>query len=149
MISCTEFIPLYSELFKYLEKKGGKEEVMTYWEYISDVYIAPRLGCEVKAKGMAGCFSYWSKSLNEEACDFTMVYDEETRTFSIDMHKCPSKAMLLALDYMEPYHDYCGHCAVLYARQLEKYGIMTECFDLSHVCEAKCYWRYKYKESRL
>lgn len=25
MISCTEFIPLYSELFKFLEKAGGYE----------------------------------------------------------------------------------------------------------------------------
>ena len=34
MISCTEFIPLYSELFKYLETIGGKEEVLKYWNYI-------------------------------------------------------------------------------------------------------------------
>ena len=25
MISCTEFIPAYSELFKFLEAQGGKE----------------------------------------------------------------------------------------------------------------------------
>jgi len=35
MISCTEFIPAYSELFKYLEKKGGKEAVEAYWRHIS------------------------------------------------------------------------------------------------------------------
>ena len=27
MISCTEFIPAYSELFKFLEAKGGGEAV--------------------------------------------------------------------------------------------------------------------------
>ena len=33
MISCTEFIPVYSELFKYLEEeKGGHDEVVRYWE---------------------------------------------------------------------------------------------------------------------
>ena len=36
MISCTEFIPLYSEFFKYLEKEGGHDAVLTYWHYISD-----------------------------------------------------------------------------------------------------------------
>ena len=28
MISCTEFIPAYSELFRYLEERGGREEVV-------------------------------------------------------------------------------------------------------------------------
>ena len=35
MISCTEFIPAYSELFKFIEKKGGKQAVVKYWETIS------------------------------------------------------------------------------------------------------------------
>ena len=39
MISCTEFIPSYSELFKYLEKRGGKEEVVRFWEYLSDNFL--------------------------------------------------------------------------------------------------------------
>ena len=35
MISCTEFIPLYSEFFKYLDKDGGHDAVMEYWNYLS------------------------------------------------------------------------------------------------------------------
>ena len=31
MIPCTDFIPAYSELFKYLEKRGGKEAVLGFW----------------------------------------------------------------------------------------------------------------------
>ena len=31
MISCTEFIPLYSEFFKFLEKRGGYDEVLRYY----------------------------------------------------------------------------------------------------------------------
>ena len=36
MISCTEFIPAYSELFKYIEEIDGEEGVLKYWEHISD-----------------------------------------------------------------------------------------------------------------
>ena len=37
MISCTEFIPLYSEFFKYLAKNcGGDEAVHEYWNYLAD-----------------------------------------------------------------------------------------------------------------
>ena len=39
MISCTEFIPLYSEFFKYLENRGGHDFVMDYWIHISDTFI--------------------------------------------------------------------------------------------------------------
>ena len=81
MISCTEFIPLYSELFKYLEEKGGKAEVINYWEHISDEYVVPSLGKEIEKHGLKGCWNYWSKSLNEEACDFTMTCDEENNYF--------------------------------------------------------------------
>ena len=34
MISCTEFIPSYSELFTYLENKHGRDEVDRFWEYL-------------------------------------------------------------------------------------------------------------------
>ncbi len=145
MISCTEFIPLYSELFQFLESLGGKEEVVRYWEYVSDKYVADRLGEAVAAHGIRGCWEYWSKSLNEEACDFEMSIDEEAGTFSIDMQHCPSKGRLNDLTYMEPYHDYCGHCALLYARQLKKYGIEMVTCDLSRTDRAQCRLEYKQK----
>ena len=145
MVSCTEFIPLYSELFKYLEERGGHDEVVRYWEYISDTYVADLLGKEVEGKGLRGCWDYWAKSLNEEACDFRMELDEKEGCFSIDMRYCPSRGRLNAYEHMEPYHDYCGHCAVLYARQLEKFGIYSSEFDMSKVSEAKCFECYKIK----
>lgn len=123
MVSCTEFIPLYSELFKYLEKKNGKKEVIKYWEYVSDNFVEPRLGEEMKKNGLKGCWNYWNKSLNEEACNFSMTYDAENNFFEIDMKGCPSKGMLNKLGYTEPYHDYCGHCDLLYSRVGKRYGI--------------------------
>ena len=143
MISCTEFIPMYSELFNYLEERGGKAEVEAYWDYISDNYTAAFLGKEVKEHGIRGCWNYWSKSLNEEACDFTMTLDEEKGTFAIYMHKCPSKGHLLEYEHVEPYHDYCGHCPALYDRCLERFGIRPYDHDYSEVDKAKCVLKYK------
>ena len=137
MISCTEFIPLYSELFQYIEDRRGKEGVIKYWEYISDAYVAPRLGAEVEKHGMRGCWEYWSKSLNEEAADFTMTFDPDAEEFSIVMHHCPSKGMLDSFTHFEPYNDYCGHCDILYSRVLKKYGI-TLTGDYSKTCCASC-----------
>ncbi len=136
MISCTEFIPAYSELFKFLEAKGGKQEVVEYWEYISDNFLHNLRGL-VQEHGLRGCWLYWSHTLNEEAADFTMEIDDEAGEFTIVMHHCPSKGRLNELEHMEPYHDYCGHCDVLYRRVLEPLGF--ECIaDLSECEQAKC-----------
>lgn len=148
MISCTEFIPLYSELFKYLEELGGKAEVEKYWEYISEKYTSAFLGSEVEKYGLRGCWNYWSKSLNEEACDFEMGLDEKKGKFFINMKRCPSKGKLLEIEHIEPYHDYCGHCPALYTPQLKKFGIEADVMDFSKVSEAACYLSYKTSEKK-
>jgi len=126
MISCTDFIPAYSELFTYLEEKHGKEEVRRYWDYIftPDGKGSPLLNF-VKNEGIRGCFTYWSGSLNEEAADFTMYLNESKGWFMVVMHKCPSKGRLLELEKetdIKPYKDYCLHCDG-YRKAVEKVGL--------------------------
>ncbi|MDR3644902.1 MAG: hypothetical protein P4M02_07505 [Clostridia bacterium] len=136
MISCTEFIPAYSELFKFIEGKSGKEGIQRFWNHLADHYFED-LRDYVDQDGIRGCWEYWSHTLNEEAADFTMTLDEEKGEFAIDMHHCPSKGRLLELGYMQPYPDYCKHCAVLYRLNLEPRGLANE-VDLSKCDEAKC-----------
>ena len=114
MISCTEFIPSYSELFTYLEEKYGRDEVDRFWEYLFDPKVeACPLVKFVKNEGIKGCFTYWKGTLNEEAADFTMYLNEKAGWFMNVMHHCPSKGRLLELKEsvgITPYHDYCLHC---------------------------------------
>jgi hypothetical protein len=144
MISCTEFIPAYSEGFKFIESIGGRKEVEKFWAKLSDDYLKGSLEKEVVENGLEGCFNYWSHSLNEEAADFTMTLDRENNKFSIRMHLCPSKKMLMDLKYMEPCHFYCEHCAALYKPVVEKYGYTYRVeIDADH---ASCYIVIKKKE---
>ncbi len=136
MISCTEFIPAYSELFKFLETRGGVAEVQAFWEYLSDTFLG-NLKQAVQQHGLRGCWEYWSHTLNEEAAEFTMELDEDNGLFRIIMHRCPSKQRLLDLDHLKPYHDYCRHCDVLYRRVLEPLGFLCT-VDMSHCDEARC-----------
>ena len=136
MISCTEFIPAYSQLFEFLHEIGGEEAVVAYWEHIAQNGIR-KLGELVSAHGIRGCWEYWSETLNEEAADFTMTLDEDQNIFTIDMHHCPSKGRLLELGYFKPYDQYCAHCDVLYRRVLENLGYRYE-YDMNRVHEAKC-----------
>ena len=136
MISCTDFIPAYSELFKFLEQKGGRAAVDDFWHYLSDRFLG-NLRDLVTQHGLRGCWLYWSQTLNEEAADFTMELDVDAGEFRLDMHRCPSKGRLLAAQDPAPYPDYCRHCDVLYRRVLEPLGY--ECSaDMSHTDEARC-----------
>ena len=136
MIACTDFIPAYSELFKYLHARGGKDAVLDFWNYLSDNFLG-NLRELVEQNGILGCWLYWSHTLNEEAADFSMELDEEAGTFRIDMHKCPSMMRLIETTHMEAYSDYCQHCDVLYRRVLEPLGYSCE-VDLTHCKEARC-----------
>lgn len=136
MISCTEFIPAYSEFFKFLEEKGGKKAVVAFWEYLSDNFLT-NLRELVLKNGLEGCWLYWSRTLNEEAADFTMELDEDKGEFRIIMHQCPSKGRLIEFRHIEPYRDYCEHCDGLYRRVLEPLGYEYT-IDLSQCDKAKC-----------
>ena len=150
MISCTEFIPLYSEFFKFLAKHGGGDDaVMEYWIYLSDTSIGDTTNpnslaykCE-KLGGYAGARAYWGHTLTEEACDYYKIHNPKEKYTYSRMRYCPSKGMLNELRHVEPYHNYCEHCNVIYARVLEKYGITYE-RDSSESDNARCCsWMYE------
>lgn len=136
MISCTEFIPVYSELFKYLEKRGGKEGVEDFWNYLSENTM-DEFRNYLAQYGIRGCWMYWRRTLNEEAADFSMELNEEDGEFVIDMHHCPSKGQLIKYKHITPYHDYCSHCDVIYRNVLEPMGYDYK-IDMSECDKAKC-----------
>ena len=136
MISCVDFIPAYSELFKFLERKGGEAAVRDFWSFLSDTYLK-NLRDLVAAQGIKGCWLYWAQTLNEEAADFRMELDEAAGEFKIVMYRCPSKGRLLEIKHVEPYRDYCLHCDAIYRRVLEPLGY-DYLIDLARVDEARC-----------
>ena len=140
MLSCTEFIPFYNELFKYIESEKDHDAVVRFWYYISDNYVAQSLEPKIREKGMMGIWEHWTQITTEEACDCRREFDTEKNEITSHMRKCPSKSHLLEMKHIKPYWDYCNHCAVLYSRIFEKYGIVEE-RDHSHTDRAECFSR--------
>jgi hypothetical protein len=136
VISCTEFIPAYSELFKFLDSKGGKKAVVEFWETLSDSFLNNLRDLAAK-KGLEGCFEYWSHTLTEEAADFRMTLDEDKGCFEIEMRHCPSMGRLLDEKHITAYEHYCQHCDTLYRRVLEPLGFEYK-IDLSNCKNAAC-----------
>ena len=140
MISCTEFIPAYSELFSFLDENYGKAEVERFWTYL----FAPTgkgipLINFAKKDGLRGCWDYWSGTLKEEAADCTRYFNEKAGWIASEMHYCPSKGRLLELEKeigLKPYYDYCGHCDY-YRAALDMVGLKWVRNHL-HVDRASC-----------
>lgn len=122
MISCTEFIWVYNELFKFLEARGGEEKVIAFWKGISDNFLG-NLREYVQAEGLKGMYRYWSHTLGEEGGKHVMtLYDD---MFVIDMHECPSAKLIHQSGRVEPYPKYCEHCRWLYPPLLRELGFRS------------------------
>ncbi|HOX37218.1 MAG TPA: hypothetical protein PL033_04445 [Candidatus Brocadiia bacterium] len=123
MLSCTEFICAYNELFKFLHRRYGREAVDRLWEGISDEFLENLR--ELAARdGLRGMNEYWSRALTEEGGDWEI--EMSPRHFEIRIRACPSVGKLRRAGHIEPYADYCGHCDTLYRRVLEPLGYRYE-----------------------
>jgi len=120
VISCTEFILSYSELFKFLDQRHGPRAVLKFWEGLSDDFLQ-NLRKLARTRGLQGLRVYWTHTLEEEAADYDMY--ATPNTFTIEMHHCPSVAKLRHAKHIKPYARYCDHCDVLYARVINDYGM--------------------------
>lgn len=140
MISCTEFIPAYSELFKYLHNLYGYAEVQKFWTYLfkPDGKGIPLINF-LKKDGLKGAWDYWSGTLSEESADVTRIMNLKEGWIKGVMHHCPSKGRLLQLKDeigIEPYPHYCDHCDY-YRAALEDCGY-TWFYDFTEVDRASC-----------
>lgn len=145
MISCTEFIPLYSEFFRFLEEREGFDAVMRYWLFISGRNVGNRANPNSlvsnlersKDDPLKGAWQYWCRALAEEASDTIRLYNPKEGYVLSRMRHCPSRGRLNALEHIEPYYAYCEHCGVVYAPTLKEFGIVSE-RDHSKVADAEC-----------
>ena len=123
MISCTEFIPAYSELFKFIDQKSGRQAVYDFWNWLFQPEKSP-LNDLLAEYGMLGLWKNWYVVYTEEACDNTMIQNLREGWHASCMHSCPSKGRFAKLGYMEPFEEYCKHCEC-YDITFKKYGIQS------------------------
>ena len=136
MISCTEFIPAYSELFKYIDETSGRQAVYDFWKDLFKPENHPLNHLIPKFGKLRACWENWYVVFTEEACDNTMLYNEDEGWWLGCMHHCPSKGRFEKLDYMQPFEEYCKHCDS-YEIVLNKYGL-KHCMDYRANEQAKC-----------
>lgn len=134
MISCTEFIWAYNDMFQFLEDEGGEEKVIEFWKGISDNFL-DNLREYIEADGLAGMKKYWDHTLGEEGGrSHLTLYDD---MFIIDMHDCPSAKLIHQSGRVKPYTKYCEHCRWLYPPLIEEYGYEVN-YDVISCEKGRC-----------
>ena len=118
MISCTEFIWAYNELFRFVDEEGGEEELIAFWKGISDNFLE-NLRAYIRKDGLKGMHAYWSHTLGEEGGrSHLSLYDN---LFVLDMHDCPSARLIHKSGRVKPFEKYCEHCRWLYPPLIEEF----------------------------
>lgn len=134
MVSCTEFIWCYSELFRFLEEKDGEEKVHEFWKGISNNFLG-NLREYIEKDGLAGMHQYWTHTLTEEGGRHKLSLYEDM--FIIDMQDCPSAKLVHQSGRIEPYKKYCEHCQVLYPPLIREYGYEVD-YDIISCEKGRC-----------
>ena len=65
MISCTEFIWAYNDLFRFIEEETDETKVIEFWTGIKDEFLG-NLREYIEKDGLAGMKKYWDHTLGEE-----------------------------------------------------------------------------------
>jgi hypothetical protein len=138
-----DYIVIYYETFKYIEKEYGVDNVKELWSTISGQWCT-HLRELIKSKGLEGMLQYWGGNkgtLGREKADFEVSLCDGI--FKIDMTRCPS-VWELRERKREIYKgklNYCDHCPALYPPIARGYGfkMITEIdYDDNGECAGSC-----------
>lgn len=134
MISCTEFIWVYNEMFRYIHERSGTEKLHELWEGISEDFLW-NLRQYVEQEGLQGMLRYWTHTLTEEGGRHQMSLYEDM--FVLDMHDCPSARLIHQGERVVPYEEYCEHCVWLYPPLLRELGYEVD-YDIISCEKGRC-----------
>ncbi len=120
--ACDNNYAVYNEMFKIIEEKGGRDEVIVFWLNLAREKMAP-LDYLAGTLGLPGCVIFWSQALQKINADAELVYDIRASKFEIRMKSCP------AIEQIGTglYKDYCQHCKIMYGHVLRQLNYKFNC----------------------
>ena len=138
-MTVNDFIVVYNETFKYVEKNYGVDALKNLWGTISEQWCK-HLDDLIRTKGLDGMLEYWGGTqgtLGREKADCEVSLNNGL--FSIKMDECPSVGELWEKKryIYNGELTYCDHCPALYHPIAEKYGykMITE---INHNEDGEC-----------
>jgi hypothetical protein len=131
MLGCHDFCGYYDWTFHYVRREFGQQAVRDLW--------AQAIGGDSQAHyaqggargGLRGLLNTWTKTGEDEQCDWTFTLDEERNVLRWDMRHCPSKGFLIQND-LNADEDYCDHCMGWIIPLLARLGAVVTHHEHNH-----------------
>ena len=131
MLGCHDFCGHYEWTFHYLRRRWGQEAVRLYWAQAIGGESQRHYTEAGERDGLGGLYNTWTKTGQDESCDWTFTFDEQKNFLRWDMRACPSKGFLLAHD-LNADEDYCDHCMGWTKPLIEALGMEIVAHEHNH-----------------
>ncbi|MDY0170638.1 MAG: hypothetical protein RBS80_29120 [Thermoguttaceae bacterium] len=143
MLGCQDFCGYYDWTFHYMRRRWGNDSLQRLLrEAIGGE--SQRHYAEAGARaGLRGLYDTWTKTGEDEHCDWTFTLDERKNVLRCDMRQCPSKGFLNEND-LNADEDYCNHCTGWMIPLLE--GIGSELLEHEHNHCGQCWFTIRMKD---
>jgi len=143
MLGCHDFCGHYEWTFHYVRRRFGQEAVRRLWDDAISGDSQEHYRQAAMNEGLRGLYKCWTKTGEDEQCDWTWQVDEQRNVLRCDMRECPSKGFLIKND-MNADEDYCDHCMGWVAPLLDRVGAQVA--DHEHNHSGQCWWEIKMKD---
>ncbi len=143
MLGCQDFCGYYDWTFHYVRRRWGNAALQQLLrEAIGGE--SQRHYAEAGARaGLRGLYETWTKTGEDEHCDWTFTLDERKNVLRCDMRQCPSKGFLNEND-LNADEDYCNHCTGWMIPLLEDIGV--ELLEHEHNHCGQCWFTIRMKD---
>lgn len=121
MLGCQDFCGHYDWTFHYVRRRWGQSVLALLWDEAIGRDSQQHYANAGLASGLRGLYETWTKTGEEEHCNWTFTVNEARNVLRCDMRECPSKGFLIRND-LHADEDYCDHCMGWTIPMLESVG---------------------------
>lgn len=131
MLGCQDFCGYYDWTFHYVARRCGPEGLNRLWAEAIGGESQAHYERAARMAELRGLLDVWTRTGQDEHCDWTFTLDERRNTLRWDMRKCPSKQFLLDRR-LNASEDYCDHCMGWILPLLERVGVEVVTHEHNH-----------------
>jgi hypothetical protein len=143
MLGCQDFCGYYDWTFHYTRRRFGQEGVRKLWSDAIGGESQKHYTDAGSKEGLLGLYKVWTKTGEDEKCDWTFTLDESKNVLRWDMRQCPSKGLLINND-LNADEDYCDHCMGWMGPLLARVGVEVAVHEHNHA--GQCWGEMRMKD---
>jgi hypothetical protein len=131
MLGCHDFCGYYEWTFHHIRQTFGPRALHDFWASAIGADSQRAYVDAATRAGLRGLLDVWTKTGDDEQCDWTFTLDEQKSVLRWDMRDCPSKGFLIDND-LSADEDYCDHCMGWIAPTLAGVGVEVARHEHNH-----------------